>query len=76
MLYSERECTFNSHSLTHLPQQVREHGPLILHSTFVFESMLAHLNRMFHGTRGIPDQICHLNIQGNTSDNMLARMLK
>lgn len=57
-LFSRKECTYNSHALTHLPQQVREHGPLILHSTFVFESMLAHLKRMFHGTRGIPEQIC------------------
>ena len=37
---------------------MRGHGPLILHSAFVFESMLAHLKRLFHGTRGIPDQIC------------------
>lgn len=57
-LFGETECTYNSHSLTHFPQQVRNHGPLILHSTFVFEAMLAHLKRMFHGSRGIPDQIC------------------
>ena len=57
-LYHETECTYTSHALTHLPQQVRNHGPLILHSAFVFEAMLAHLKRMFHGSRGIPDQIC------------------
>ena len=56
-LFDVTEATYNSHSLTHFPQQVRGHGPLILHSTFVFESMLAHLKRLFHGTRGIPDQI-------------------
>ncbi|XP_028403523.1 uncharacterized protein LOC114526207 [Dendronephthya gigantea] len=57
-LYDISEATFNSHSLTHLAEQVRDHGPLILHSAFVFESMLAHLKRLFHGTRGVPDQIC------------------
>ena len=57
-LFDEKECTYTSHSLTHLPEQVRSHGPLILHSTFVFESMLAHLKRLSHGSRGISDQIC------------------
>ena len=57
-LFNETECTYNTHALTHLPQQVRGHGPLVRHSTFVFEAMLAHLKRMFHGSRGIPDQIC------------------
>ncbi|CAB4001342.1 Hypothetical predicted protein [Paramuricea clavata] len=57
-LYCLFEATFNSHALTHLAEQVRGHGPLILHSAFIFESMLAHLKRLFHGTRGIPDQIC------------------
>ena len=57
-LFSETECTYNSHALTHLPEQVRALGPLILHCMFVFEAMLAHLKRLFHGSRGIPDQIC------------------
>ena len=57
VLYGETESTYNSHCLTHCAEQVRAHGPLILHSTFVFESMLAHLKRLFHGTRGISDQI-------------------
>ena len=57
-LYNVSEATFNAHAITHLAEQVRQHGPLILHSAFVFESMLAHLKRLFHGTQGIPDQIC------------------
>ena len=40
------------------PQQVRGRGPWVHHSTFVFEGMLAHLKRMFHCSRAIPDQIC------------------
>lgn len=48
-LFYDSECTYNSHSLTHFPEQVRNHGPLIFHSTFAFESMLAYLKRLFHG---------------------------
>lgn len=57
-LFDKQQCTFNSHSLALLAEQVRGHGPLILHSAFVFESMLAHLKCLFHGTCGIPDQVC------------------
>ena len=57
-LYNMSEATFNLHAIAHLAEQVREHGPLILHSAFIFESMLAHLKRLSHGTHGIPDQIC------------------
>ena len=56
-MFNVTEATYNLHSLAHLPQQVRNHGPLIINSSFVFESMLAHLKRLYHGTRGIPDQI-------------------
>ena len=57
ILYHKTECTYNLHAFTHLLHQVRNHGPLIVHFTFVFESMLAHLKRMFRGLHEIPDQI-------------------
>ena len=56
-LYGESEQTYTCHALGHLPDQVRDHGPLILHSSFVFEAMISHLKRQFHGTRGIVAQI-------------------
>lgn len=56
-LYGETEQTYTCHALGHLPDQVRKHGPLILHSSFVFEAMISHLKRQFHGTRGIVAQI-------------------
>ena len=56
-LYGEREQTYTCHALGHLLSQVREHGPLILHSSFVFEAMISHLKWQFHGTRGIVAQI-------------------
>ena len=52
------EATFNLHAITHLAEQVSKHGPLILHSEFIFETLLVHLKRLSHGTRGVPDQIC------------------
>lgn len=56
-LYGESEETYTCHALTHLPDQVCKHSPLILHSGFVFEAMMSHLKRQFHGIRGIIDQI-------------------
>ena len=76
-LYDVTEETYNSHSLTHFPQQVRDHGPLILHSTFMFESMLAHLKRLFHGMRGIPDQIIKkLAIAQHANGHILKKVQK
>ena len=56
-LFGNVEAIYDSRSLTRLAEQARNHGPLIFHSAFVFESMLARLKRLFHGNRGIPDQI-------------------
>lgn len=56
-LYGTSEVTYTVHALQHLPEQVINFGPLILHSGFVFEAMISHLKRLFHGTRCIPDQI-------------------
>ena len=56
-LYGEKEETYTCHALGHLPDRMRDHGLLILHSSFVFEAMISHLKRQFHGTRGIVAQI-------------------
>ena len=56
-LYGESEQTYTCHALGHLPDQMRDHGLLILHSSFVVEVMISHLKRQFHGTRGIVAQI-------------------
>ena len=60
-LYGESEETYTCHALTHLPNQGHKHGPLILHSSLVFEAMISHLNRQFHGTCGIIGQIITLS---------------
>ena len=56
-LYEKSEQTYTVHALQHLPEQVKNFGPLILHSGFVFEAMISHLKRLFHGTQCILDQI-------------------
>ena len=58
---------YTVHALRHLPDQVKNFGPLILHSGFVFEAMISHLKRL-HGMRCIPDQIVkNLIIAQNTN---------
>ena len=56
-LYGEKEETYTCHAFKHLLDQVRDHGPLILHSRFVFKAMISHLKQQIHGTRGIVAQI-------------------
>lgn len=56
-IHGDAEDTYTVHGLTHLPEQVKKHGPLILHSGFVFKAMISFLKRQFHGTRGIIHQI-------------------
>ena len=67
-LYGKSEQTYTVHALQHLPDQVKNFGPLILHSRFVFEAIISHLKRLFHGTPCIPDQIVkNLIIAQNTN---------
>ena len=48
----------NVHLLKHIPNCVRDWGPLWAYSCFSFESMNGHLKRYFHGTRCMNVQIC------------------
>ena len=67
-LHGKSEQTYTVHALQHLPEQVKNFGPLILHSGFVFEAMISHLKRLLHGMRCIPDQIVkNLIIAQNTN---------
>ena len=56
-LYGERYMTINVHSLLHLPQTVRDLGPLWATSCFMFESANGELLKMFHGTQYIDIQM-------------------
>ena len=50
-LYDLRYQTINIHNLLHLPQSVRELGPLWTHSCFHFEDKNGYILKMIHGTQ-------------------------
>lgn len=75
-LYGESEQTYTCHALGHLAEQVRNHGPLILHSSFVFEAMISHLKRQFHGTRGIVAQIVRNLLFAQNSGSFIKKETK
>jgi hypothetical protein len=56
-LYAERYATLNVHQLLHLPQCVRDLGPLWCYSCFPFEDANGQLMKMFHGTQFVDRQI-------------------
>ena len=56
-LYSEGKETINVHSLLHLADDVRNLGPLWIHSCFPFESYNGNLLKLFHGTQNVELQI-------------------
>ena len=57
VLYGLKSCTFNVHQLVHLADSVRNCGPLWASAAFIFESNNHVLQKMFHGTQHIPQQI-------------------
>ena len=52
-LYELRYQTINIHNLLHLPQSVRELGPLWTHSCFHFEDKNGYILNMIHGTQAV-----------------------
>lgn len=56
-LYELRYQTINIHNLLHLPQSVRELGPLWTHSCFHFEDKNGYILKMIHGTQNVASQI-------------------
>ena len=71
VIYGKRQVTYTVHGLQHLPEQVANFGPLILHSGFVFEAMISHLKRLFHGTRCIPEQIVRNLVMSQSSSGFI-----
>jgi len=50
--------TINVHNLLHLPEVVRQLGPLWAHSCFPFESANGDLLKLFHGSQSVEKQVC------------------
>ena len=72
-LYGESEETYTCHALMNLPDQVRKHGPLILHFGFVFEAMMSHLKQQFRGIHRIIDQIVRNLLFAQNSGTLIKR---
>lgn len=49
--------TINVHSLMHLPDAVRNLGPLWVHSCFSFESANGEILKFFHGSQSVEKQV-------------------
>ncbi|XP_073716926.1 uncharacterized protein [Misgurnus anguillicaudatus] len=56
-LYGKCHVSFNVHILEHAAQSVRNWGPLWCQSAFIFESHNGTLQKLFHGTQAVPEQI-------------------
>lgn len=54
--------TGSVHGLLHLPETVRNLGPLWAHSCFGYESANGDLLKLFHGSQGVEKQV-HAVIQ-------------
>ena len=59
ILYGKRGMTINVHSLLHLPQVVKDLGPLWAYSCFFFEGMNGILLKHIHGTQYVGLQCLH-----------------
>jgi hypothetical protein len=57
ILYKKSNCTFNSHIITHLADDVRNFGPLWTHSCDIYESANGDLSKLATGPNNIPQQI-------------------
>ncbi|XP_070201071.1 uncharacterized protein [Littorina saxatilis] len=56
-LYGDRYMTCNVHQLLHLPDMVKDMGPLWVYSCFSFENANGRLLKMFNGTQKVDWQI-------------------
>lgn len=56
-LYGKDMYKYNVHLLLHIPECVKNFGPLWAHSTFSYEHYNGVLKNMFKNSRGIPQQI-------------------
>ena len=71
-LYEPRFCTLNVHQLLHLPDCVKNNGPLWAYSCFAFESINGELLKLFHGTQNVDTQI----VVAMNMHQMLSHMMK
>ena len=74
LFLGENACTMNVHMLRHIPDCVRNWGPLWAYSCFSFESQNGHLKKLYHGTRCMNTQVI-IYLQQNNFFGMLLTVL-
>lgn len=62
-LYGLKHCSINVHQLLHLPQCVRDMGPLCDHLCYRYEDLNGQFLKSIHGTRHIDTQITRAHTQ-------------
>ena len=55
----ERNILPNVHSLLHLPEAVKDLGPLWAHSCFPYESANGDLLKLYHGSQSVEKQVSY-----------------
>ncbi|KAG0435582.1 hypothetical protein HPB47_018402 [Ixodes persulcatus] len=71
-LYGVASQTFNIHQLLHLPNSVRQQGPLWAQSAFVFEGGNGKLVKLVSAAKGLPDQIVERVVMSQQLECVLA----
>ncbi len=59
-LYAKCHVSFNVHILVHAAASVKNWGPLWSHSAFLYETQNGHLQKLFHGTQAVAEQIVNM----------------
>lgn len=54
--------TINVHNLLHLPETVKNLGPLWAHSCFAFEAVNGELLKLFHGSQKVEKQVSYFDL--------------
>jgi len=76
VLYGSKNMTFNIHILLHIPNCVRNWGPLWNYSNYSFENVNGVLLNLFHGTQAVGKQICSsLRTLRNMNNIAIARSI-
>lgn len=73
-LYGKELYKFNVHLILHIAECVRKFGPLWAPSTFCYEHYNGVLKKMFHNSRGIPQQICKCFLQHKQTEDMACKI--
>lgn len=58
--YGKSHVSYNVHILVHAAASVKNWGPLWSHSAFLYESQNGHLQKLFHGTQAVAEQIVNM----------------